>query len=221
MLKIGTPTGTKITMRQYIGRSMRAAEACIYDHEGCAAWRQGPCCVEVAARLRRAGSRRAPTIVTKAPRRSAGPRINAASSLPDCRPALTKKARVPVRGLRSNLEGAPCRTCTKHPQLNTSRSDEQVAAARRREHRQAAGVAGALKATALPIQSRATAVPAFPSSRALQMAAGLTRNATATEQSVLWLKAREPAQMMGFQRHEQRNRRPGRRRGSTWLRSLR
>src|SRR5436190_10501132 len=74
--------------------------------------------------------------------------------------------------------------------------------------------AGALKATALPIQSRATAVPAFPSSRALQMAAGLTRNATATEQSVLWLKAREPAQVMGFQRHEQRNRRPGRRRGS-------
>jgi hypothetical protein len=53
-LKIRTPTGTRITLRQYIGRSVRAAEACIYDHTGCAAWRQGPCIVEVAAMLRRA-----------------------------------------------------------------------------------------------------------------------------------------------------------------------
>ena len=152
MLKIGTPTGTKITMRHYIGRSMRAAEACIYDHEGCAAWRQGPCCVEVAARLRRAGSRRAPTIVTKkAPRRSAGPRINAASSLPDSSPGADEKGPASRCGAWSNLEGALCRTCTKHPQLNTSRSDEQVAAADCREPRQVARAAGALKATALPI----------------------------------------------------------------------
>jgi hypothetical protein len=54
MLKIGTPTGKRITLRQYIGRSARAAEACIYDHTGCAAWHDGPCCVEVAAMLRRA-----------------------------------------------------------------------------------------------------------------------------------------------------------------------
>jgi hypothetical protein len=53
-LKIGTPAGKRITLRQYIGRSVRAAAPCIYQHEGCAAWRQGPCIVEVAAMLRRA-----------------------------------------------------------------------------------------------------------------------------------------------------------------------
>jgi hypothetical protein len=53
-LKIGTPTGTRITLRQYVGRSVRAAAPCIYDHAGCAAWRQGPCIVEIAAMLRRA-----------------------------------------------------------------------------------------------------------------------------------------------------------------------
>ena len=52
-MKIGTPNGTRLSLRQYVGRSVRAAELCIYDHEGCAAWREGPCCVEVASRLRR------------------------------------------------------------------------------------------------------------------------------------------------------------------------
>jgi hypothetical protein len=54
MLKIGTPTGARITLRQYIGRSVRAAAPRIYDHTGCAAWWQGPRIVEIAAMLRRA-----------------------------------------------------------------------------------------------------------------------------------------------------------------------
>jgi hypothetical protein len=53
LMKIGTPNGTRLSLRQYVGRSVRAPELCIYDHEGCAAWREGPCCVEVASRLRR------------------------------------------------------------------------------------------------------------------------------------------------------------------------
>ena len=52
MLKIRTPSGTRIT-RANTSAAVCELQNCIYDHTGCAAWRQGPCCVEVAARLRR------------------------------------------------------------------------------------------------------------------------------------------------------------------------